>query len=526
MVFKRKHKALGMAILMVLALSACSESKNSGGTGENSDISNQEMKSAERPKISVLAANAYGFTPNVSNWDDNIYVKKLEELTGTDLKIEFMSGTDYETQLSLRFASKELADLVYTTRIDSPAHSGAVEQGAIWELNELIDKYGPNLKAKIPEAAWKSPDVSKNGKIYAIPAVVPHPHTTALYIREDWLKKLNMSMPKTLDDWLAYFEGVKKEYNAYGFMVRENFSSSTAFFYEFGVMMDYWVKQGDEFVPSVITPNMKDAMTFWRKLYKNGYIPPNAFTNKFADWQAGIVNGKAGSWLHFVDNLGTFWAPSMFVGQPDAKPTIVEPPVGPKGQGLGLANPGLYYAWIIPKSVKDPERIIKFLDANWGNPEVQKFISYGIEGYNYEVVDGKIKWDPESPNNVKDPQNPERTLYQINMNFTGHSINNNEQVKMSPFAEPLMRGFDISEKYKIKNEAMYMPVLEAFKKRPELMPNFGNGDTLLADMFAKVLTSDVDIDSEFDKFVKEWRSRGGDEAIKQATEWHKQFYGN
>ncbi|MBO9610637.1 MAG: hypothetical protein J7639_32090, partial [Paenibacillaceae bacterium] len=127
------------------------------------------------------------------------------------------------------------------------------------------------------------------------------------------------------------------------------------------------------------------------------------------------------------------------------------------------------------------------------------------------------------PNNAK---NEENLLYMYNMNFSGVSRNNDEQIKLNPFAPKLIKGYEIAEKYKIKSEAMYMPVMEAFKTRPELLPNFGSGNTLLMEMFAKVITSNVDIDAEFDKFVKEWKSRGGDEAIKQATAWHKQFYGN
>lgn len=536
---KRVLSIAASVLSAALLLSACSGGKTpdatpssgSSGSGDSSaKPAESSAKPAEKPKISVLAGNVSGHTPNVSDWNENIYVKKMEELTGTDLDFEFLPANEYDTQLTLRFASNELADMIGTTAIDSVAHPNAVEQGAFTQLNDLIDQYGPNLKAKIPEEVWKSPKVSVDGKIYGIPMLVPHANTTAMFIREDWVEKLNIDLPKTLDDYLAYFELVKTEdmdgngdpNDEYGFMVRENFSSSTAFFYEFGVAMDYWVMQDGEFVPSVITPNMKDALAFWRKLYANGYIPPNAFTNKLADWQAGIYNGKAGSWLHFVDNLATWWAPSNF-SDPNAKPLLVEPAIGPKGQGLGVANPGLYRVWVIPSNVKDPEKIIKFLDFVWSDPDVQQFLTFGIEGHNYEMANGAVQWDITSPNNAKDEEN---LLYMYYMNFTGVSRNNNEQVKLNPYADQLLRGFEISEKYKIKSESMHMPTMEAFKTRPELRPNFGAGDTLLIDMFARVITSDVDIDAEFDKFVKEWRSRGGDEAIKEATAWHKSFFGN
>ncbi|WP_409346212.1 extracellular solute-binding protein [Paenibacillus sp. MBLB4367] len=520
---KRKHIATSGLLAMSLLLSACSGSK------EMKENETPAASGSDKPKISILTTSPADYTQTVSDWNQNVYVKKVEELTGTDLNFEFLNWGDYQTQLTLRFASGELADLVQTGAIDSPAHARGVEEGAILELNALIDKYGPNLKAKIPDKVWKDPSVSRNGKIYAIPALVPHPHTAVPFIREDWLKKAGMSMPVTLDDWVAYFEKVKTmdmngngdPNDEYGFYVRENLGSSDMFFYEFGVAMNHWVMQGDQFVPSVLTPNMKDALAFWRMLYKKGYINPNAITNKYADWQAGITSGKAGSWLHYVDNLANMWAPDQFVGQPDAKPSVIEPPKGPRGQGIGLANTGMYYVWIIPAKTKNPEKVIQFLDKAWSNPELQKFYTFGLEGHNYEVADGKIKWDPSAPNNLK---NFESFAYQVNTNVTGHSINNDEAVKVNPFAMQLQRGFTISEKYKIEADSMYMPLPEAFKTRPELLPNFVSGSTLLLDMFAKVITSDVDIDAEFDKFVQEWKRRGGDEAIKQATEWHKTFY--
>ncbi|MBP1988647.1 extracellular solute-binding protein [Paenibacillus eucommiae] len=537
MICKRKHIAITSLLIFAMLLSACAgnngktETNASSPAGTTAGTTAGETTKTEKSKISILTTSAAAYNQTVANWKESPYLKKVEELTNTDLDMEFLSWADYQTQLTLRFASNELADLVQTSAIDAPAHANAVEQGAILELNELIDKYGPTLKAKIPERVWKDPAVSKDGKIYAIPGLVPNAHTVVPYIREDWLKKAEMEMPVTLDDWVAYFEKVKTmdmngngdPNDEYGFYVRENLGSSDMFFYEFGVAQNHWVVQGEEYVPSVITPNMKEALAFWRKLYKNGYINPNFLTNKYADWQAGITNGKAGSWLHYVDNIANMWSPDKFIDQPDVKVTAVEPPVGPHAQGAGLANTGMYYVWIIPSKTKNPEKVIQLLDKAWSNEELQKFYSFGLEGHNHEVVDGKIKWDPSAPNNAT---NGESFAYQADMNFTGHSINNAEEVKMSPFAEQLERGFAISEKYKIEADSMYMPIPEAFKTRPELLPNFASGATLLLDMFAKVITSDVDIDAEFDKFVQEWRSRGGNDAIKQATEWHNKFIAN
>jgi hypothetical protein len=36
----------------------------------------------------------------------------------------------------------------------------------------------------------------------------------------------------------------------------------------------------------------------------------------------------------------------------------------------------------------------------------------------------------------------------------------------------------------------------------------------------KVITGELDVDAEWDNFVKRWRSAGGDLKIKLATEWY------
>jgi hypothetical protein len=44
------------------------------------------------------------------------------------------------------------------------------------------------------------------------------------------------------------------------------------------------------------------------------------------------------------------------------------------------------------------------------------------------------------------------------------------------------------------------------------------------DMFAKAITGKEPLDAAFDGFVKEWKRRGGDEAIKEATKWYADFH--
>jgi putative aldouronate transport system substrate-binding protein len=59
-----------------------------------------------------------------------------------------------------------------------------------------------------------------------------------------------------------------------------------------------------------------------------------------------------------------------------------------------------------------------------------------------------------------------------------------------------------------------MPALPTLSTRPEL-----NWDGLWLDFAAKVITGKESVD-KFNDFVADWKKRGGDQLIKEATDWY------
>ncbi|MEF3302745.1 hypothetical protein [Paenibacillus sp. GYB003] len=458
--------------------------------------------------------------------DDDRYVKELSRLSGYNLKYEFLGhGDDFTQQMTVRFASGELPDMIRTDSIDSTMHPGALDKGVFEDLTPLIEKYGPNLKKKIPAEAWNSPKVSKDGKIFGIPTLSALPASRVVYIRQDWLDKLGMPQPKTIDDYLKYFEAVKKEdmngngdpNDEYGLYVRENLIYSNLFFSNFGYDPGMWYLKNGQLQPGMIQPEMKDAIKFWKSLYDNGYINPNLFTNKGADWMAGIKQGKGGAWLHDVTNYNTDWLASNFV-EKTAKLSLLEAPESAKGKGISAQGDQIYFVWVVPSKNKKAEDVIKFLNWVWSD-EADDFFAMGIKDYNYKVENGKPKWDMNDPVN-KD--NDASVFYQLSINPRGDGRMLDKVLDVSPNTEAIKAGIQTAKKNVIKNDALHMPTLNSLKTHPELAVGTGAG-TLFLDMFAKVVTGKEELDASFDKFVAEWKRRGGDAAIKEATDWYNKF---
>ncbi|MEF2243685.1 extracellular solute-binding protein [Paenibacillus sp. IITD108] len=536
MVSKSKKTVSKMIVLLlatVIMLSACSSAGNTntpsiGGEPTSSATQNAGKEESKEPvRLSILTTHTNSEYPMKMKVADDPFIKELSKLSGYDLQYEFLGhAADFDQQLTVRFASGNLADLVRTPSIEHASHPGAVEEGIFTELGPLLEQYGPNILANIPQEAWDSPLVSKDGKIYAIPMTTGLPASKVIYVRQDWLDKLKMEQPKTIDDYLAFFEAVKvndmngdgNPNDEYGYYVRENLSYADLFFQEFGVSPHAWHVVDGQMIPDIIRPEMKDAIAFWKMLYDEGYVNPNLFTNSGADWSAGIVQGKAGVWVHEIANYSLGWSPGVYVNQPDAKVDVLAPPTGPKGQGgLSLRTNGVGHVWVIPASSKNAVEAIKFLNWAWSE-EADNFFAYGVEGFSYEVKDNKVNWNQAvSVGDLK--VNP--SFYQRIINVRGTGAMHDNVIEMSPDKDILRKGIKIAEEAIIEHDSLNMPALEAFSTNPELRPGDGwTSGGLFLDMFAKVVTGREELDPAFDHFVTEWKRRGGDAAIAEATEWY------
>ncbi|GAA3401065.1 hypothetical protein ACFFNY_14940 [Paenibacillus hodogayensis] len=514
-------------VASVFALSLVSAAVLSGcGSKEEPPAPAGSGAASAPPSLSILLSHANAKYAMQAK-DDDRYVKELSKLSNFNLKFEFLGhGDDFTQQMTVRFASGSLPDMIRTDSINSTMHPGALDKGVFQDLTELIDKYGPNLKKKIPADAWNSPKVSKDGKIYGIPALAALPATRVVYIRQDWLDKLGMQQPKTPDDYLKFFEAVKKQdmngngdaNDEYGMYVRENLIYSNLFFSNFGYDPNMWYMKNGQLQPGMIQPETKDAIKFWKSLYDNGYINPNLFTNKGVDWVAGIKQGKGGVWIHDVTNYNTDWNTANFV-EKNVKLSLLEGPETAKGKGIAAQGDQIYYVWTVPSKNKKAEDAIKFLNWAWSD-EADDFFAMGIKDYNYKIENGKPKWDM---NEAVNKDNDASVFYQLSINPRGDGRMLDKVLDVSPNTDAIKAGIQTAKKNVIKNDALHLPTLESLKTHPELAIGTGAG-TLFLDMFAKVVTGKEDADSAFDKFVAEWKRRGGDAAIKEATDWYNKFY--
>ena len=166
--------------------------------------------------LKVLAARA-ALAPADFNQLDT--AKKLEKLTNIHIDWNTVPDADWQQKRNLLIASGSLPDVIYGSDFTDNELVKYGKDGTILSLDDLINKDMPNVKAlfqKRPDikAAVTAPD----GHIYALPVgqelgvgqagIGSNPDF--LYINQDWLDKLGLKMPTTIDE----FHDVLKTFKA------------------------------------------------------------------------------------------------------------------------------------------------------------------------------------------------------------------------------------------------------------------------------------------------------------------------
>ncbi|MFC3798247.1 extracellular solute-binding protein [Cohnella sp. GCM10012308] len=413
--WRGKGLIAGLSVAMLVGLTAACSGNNedtaASSSGAASESATSETSAEASAGLKYPASLTY-WVPmetdaavTIKDYNEMGLYKELEKRTGTHVEFQHPPAGEAQTkdQFNLMMATGKLPDAIYTNWA-SNAPDKAIKDGKIIRLNELIDQYAPNLAQILKD----KPNIRKlittdEGNIYAFPLIGTDPPVYAyngLMIRKDWLDKLNLAVPTTIDEWekalMAFRDGDpngngKKDEIPY-FYRQTDVESSYPFIGAYGIAPGFFQENGTvKYGPT--EPAYKDYLTLMNKWYSEGLIDKDYLTsdtkirdNKVLSDQLGALAGWAGSGLGGYMQLKKDKDPSFkLVGTPfpSLKP-------GEKAISKGTAViTGLGTA--ISASVKNPEEIAAWLDYGYGK-DGSLLYNFGVEGESYKLVDGKPQY--------------------------------------------------------------------------------------------------------------------------------------
>jgi putative aldouronate transport system substrate-binding protein len=345
--------------------------------------------------------------------DDWPVAKELTRLTNVKLtNTANKSAINSAEQFNLMMASGDLPDIVGGEFVGSANMKDAFIrygiEGAFVPLNDLIDKHAPNLKAFFDS----HPDVRKaisapDGKIYYIPYVPDGVVARGWMIRKDWLDKLGLKEPKTvqeLHDVLLAFK--TRDPNGNGkadeipFLHREPenaFRLVTLFGGRYSgsdAPYDFYVENG-KVKHGLADPTFKTAIAEVAKWYKEGLIDPEIFTRRarareelFGTDRGGATHDWFASTYNFNDSLAKT--------VPGFKIKFMPPPADINGKmweenARAIVKPS---GWAMTVANKNPIETIKLFDFYF-TKQGRILSNFGVEGQQYDMKDGKPVYKDE-----------------------------------------------------------------------------------------------------------------------------------
>lgn len=303
-----------VASVVVACMVLCSACGNTGSVekGEQ-ETSVAEQEAAESDSVETAEDSAVGdvsfplkesiklsvFIPqnsDVVDLKDNLVFQELQEATNIDFDLNAVPGQDAGEKLNLLLASGEYPEVIMGTSLSAQdLEKYGVQEGILMPLNDLIDKYAPNIKAQLDEHPnWREDITCSDGNIYGIPTVdsggVGHVNSPMKYwINQEWLDNLGLDMPTTTEEFkevLTAFKtqdpngnGIADEIPLTGCINSWNADPYLFLLNAFGYfdMGFYYLK--DDTIHSILDQDyMREGLRYMNDLYANGLIDPAAFT--------------------------------------------------------------------------------------------------------------------------------------------------------------------------------------------------------------------------------------------------------
>ena len=409
-----RKKYLAAALAVMLLFSGCQAKNPSGKTDEafQAEQMNEDLLAASEslPKSEQLyfeeglQITGLGVTYDgrPTSFDGCYYFPAIEAMTGVHVSIDWQESEGYSSAVAttLLVGKEELPDII------NPTDFGVMEladDGLIIPLDAYLELM-PDIVRAVGEEhmdAWRSSD----GHIYTIPSVSTIRGSFSMMLRQDWLEELEMDLPETWQDWLAYWRGVRdNDLNGNGdpsdeipLALAESADGErclTLLLNAFGIAASndtqFCVLEDGTYTMIYEHPRYPAFLEAMSELYAEGILVEGYESFSYASIEQAMGNNTLGSTMTFAAS-GAQTNTLRESGVENALWISTQPVAGPYGDRMIQERELISPIWCITAGAYEKgkaEDIIRFF--NWCyTEEGSRLYNYGIEGVSYTLENGE-----------------------------------------------------------------------------------------------------------------------------------------
>lgn len=219
---RKKRKLMTATAAFVMSASVLAGCQSASSDKKENNVSTESVDNVNKEGFPIvkepvdLTFFTGKYEPNLDDYEETLVFKTYQEKSGMNVTFNEVPFGTLTEKRNLALASGEYPDAFYSSRIPSADLYKYGKQGIFIPLNDLIEEYAPNIKA----AMEAHPDIKKgltmpDGNIYSLPSYyspefLPMLIGKPVWVKEDWLEKLGMEEPKTIDAFYQYLKAVKE----------------------------------------------------------------------------------------------------------------------------------------------------------------------------------------------------------------------------------------------------------------------------------------------------------------------------
>lgn len=515
---------IAVMVALALVLSGCGSSgnKETATPSESSaqKSSEQETKAPSKPieitwGVHFQATGVYENTP-IQKWLEEKFNIKIKPVKVTDASI----------------ASGEVPD-IFT--LGDPSNVAAYQaQGVLMPIDEST------LKTKLPEYYQDITQVSPmlfktvtfSDKLWAIPMFVTlRGYDFAMLWRKDWLDKVGITkIPETLEEFeKAVYAFAKNDpdgngkadtYGLTGTMTTTWSSGFYSIFGAYGVEPTMWFVKDGQVINGSVMPEAKQALATLRKWYADKVIDPEFITDTQDGYIQKLLNSRIGVIEACIAD-GAVPTSGIMSGMKDINPNAVlslgKNPKGPGGDGSwcwGEKSNFIVFGSQVQDQTEKLNKLFEILKAQSTDEETKNMVSMGVKGKHWDFVEagaasGATKFLPGYEKvEVRDQEGIR--LFDVG---TIQTLAMREKY-MDPRIVEAIKTYGSENRW--EDALMFSALPSEGQYKNDLTK-------LMQQYYAEIITGERPLD-DFDKFVEEWKAKGGDILTKEANDlYQKQF---
>ncbi|MGE6576718.1 hypothetical protein ACQKFM_17515 [Paenibacillus xylanexedens] len=540
-------KMVSMVMLSAILVAGCSKGESASETAPASVLKDGKYDPPFTITIAKQQDENAGKYINGETLNDNVLTRWGEQNLGIKIQTTLLGGdaSQYNTKLRLALTgSEKLPDVlpVYDTMLVNDL----IESGQVKEITEDISTYMPDrIKEIYKQYPTTFNPVVREGKVYGM-AIAPNlTEGEVMLIRQDWLDRLNLEAPTTIDEFeqvIAAFTNEDPDGNGkkdtYGFTFSGKDSYNTGWVsdpvmifsaYTGKHLPRQWHNDNGKLTYGSVADGNKEALAKLRDWYAKGYLNKELATqgawdalSDFTEGKAGIIIGRP--WLY--DSVKDV-EKNVEGAKISAYPTI-QGVNGDKTYQSAQLNDGVF---MFNKDFQNMEAFFLYYDKMYDAAFSTGDFKYGYaQGYDYDIVNDEVTFDPTKFNtpleavqgvgkmaftkNTPSVDGPGQSYYDL---ANGVKADTGVLIQSASKDQTTQDGYRIS-----------------YENRDVLLPNEFNGPptptmqnvweqltTMEQETFTKIIYGNEPLEA-FDTFVKQWHEKGGDTVIEEVNEWYNQ----